>query len=55
VRAHVRMCLRFLGTQTAGMALPLILNKYMGLFVAMAFFPVMAFTIPFLVYGICSL
>ena len=37
------------GSQTVGMALPLILNKYMGLFVAMAFFPVMAFTIPFLV------
>ena len=35
--------------QTVGMALPLILNKYMGLFVALAFFPVMAFTIPFLV------
>ena len=35
--------------QTVGMALPLILNKYMGLLVALAFFPVMAFTIPFLV------
>jgi hypothetical protein len=35
--------------QTVGMALPLILNKYMGLLVALAFFPVMAFTIPFLI------
>ena len=44
---HLTFFQRFF--QAAGMALPLILNKYMGLLVALAFFPVMAFTIPFLV------
>ena len=35
--------------QTVGMALPLIVNRYMGLLALIAFFPVMAFTIPFLI------
>jgi hypothetical protein len=35
--------------QVVGMTLPLIVNKYVGLLVAIAFFPVLAITIPFLV------
>ena len=35
--------------QMVGMTLPLIVNKYVGLLVAIAFFPVLAITIPFLV------
>ena len=35
--------------QMVGMTLPLIVNKYVGLLVAIAFFPVLAISIPFLV------
>jgi hypothetical protein len=35
--------------QMVGMTLPLIVNKYVGLLVAIAFFPVLAIAIPFLV------